>query len=226
MQAESAVNVVPNLVDNLGATIVAAGALGTAAFGIVEGLKATAGVGEAGFSRLTATLGALTGPIGVAYGSGWEPILRAHYRGDGRELKKLLRQGVRVGVNQDNAEQVALFLGSVPGPALKAAIFAASTATPANAVSDADRSVIGRYELAADARIDAALTLAQVSYAATARQAAMVIAIGLALGVAWMVKVNWLAGLIVGLVAVPIAPIAKDIASGINAAAAALKGRR
>lgn len=223
MQVDS---IVATLTEHLGTTIVAAGALGTAAFGIVEGLKATAAVGEAGFGRLTTTLGALTAPLAVAYGPGWEAMLRAQYRGEARELKRLLRQGIGIGLNPENAEQIAQFLGSISGTALRAAITAAGTPDIGKSISDAERSVIGRFELAADARIDAALTLAKSTYASTARQVAMVVAIGIALSVAWMLKASLVSGLIVGVVAVPIAPIAKDIASGINAAATALRARR
>jgi hypothetical protein len=214
---------VPDIANNLGTAIVAAGALGTAAFGIVEGLKYLAVVGEAGFSSINSLLGGLTSALRVAYGANAEVVLRAQYRGDTRELKRLLRQGVRAGITPANAAALATSLGSIDPAALTAAVTNLASNRP---ISDGERATIGRYELAADARIDAALTAAQSAYAGTSRILAMVVALAIALGMATALNVSLLVGAMVGLAAVPLAPIAKDVASGINAAATALKGRK
>ena len=222
---QEAAPIVPSIPDHLGTAIVAAGALGTAAFGVVEGLKALNPVGEAGMRQALGLLGSLTETLAVAYGPSYETILRAQYRGDQRELRRMLRQGVRVGLNRSNAAGVARHLGSIDPDALTNAIIAAETATVANQVSDAQRSVIGRYELAADARIDAALTIAQSTYGSAARWLAMGVALVIALAMSLALNVDLTIGLIVGIAAVPLAPIAKDLASGIQAASKALKAR-
>ena len=54
--------------------VLAAGALGTAAFGIVDGLKATA-IGAAGFARLSAMLGPLKTALAKAYGNEFLKLL-------------------------------------------------------------------------------------------------------------------------------------------------------
>jgi hypothetical protein len=222
---QEAAPLVPSIPDHLGTAVVAAGALGTAAFGVVEGLKAFAPVGEAGFGAALNILGGLVEPLAVAYGPTYKTILRAQYRGDQRELKRMLRQGVRVGLNRSNAAAVARHLASVDPEALTAAIVAAETATVEKQVTDTQRSVIGRYELAADARIDAALTDAQAVYGSTARWLAMGVALVIALAMSLALNVDLTIGLIVGIAAVPLAPIAKDLASGIQSAAKALKAR-
>lgn len=203
--------------------ILAAGGLGTAAFGIVEASKWLGVVGEAGFGRGLRIVGSLTTPLAVAYGAEWEELLRAQYRGDADGLKRLMRQGVRVGLTPENAVAVARGMGSLDGDALAEAV---GVAARNGTLSDAQRATIGRYELAADARIDAALTVAQARYAGTVRILASAVAIALALGVAARLAPDRMTvALLLGIAAVPLAPIAKDVATGIQAAARALKAR-
>lgn len=202
--------------------VLAAGALGTAAFGIVDASKWLRIVGEAGFDAALGILGALTTPLQVAYGTQWEQLMRAQYRGDAGELKRLMRQGVRVGLTPANAPAVAANLGSLDGAALAEAV---GVAMKNGTLSDAQRAAVGRYELAADARIDAALTVAQADYAGAVRIFASVVAIGIAVVVAWKMHQSKTVALLVGIAAVPLAPIAKDVAAGIQAASRALKQR-
>lgn len=208
---------------DLPAFVLAAGAVGTAAFGIVEGLKVFPIVGEAGFGELLRVLGGLRGPLTVAYGEGADAVLRGLYRGDPQALGRVLRQGVRVGLTRANAPAVAAVLGGVDAAALADAADVALTAPNPTA---AQRTILGRFELAADARIDAALAAAQSRYAVSARLWAMAAALLLAVGGKAAVGADdWAATLIVGIAAVPLAPIAKDVASGIQAAVRALKSR-
>src|SRR5688572_12275796 len=78
---------VAGLLEHLTAAVLATGALGTAAFGIVEGLKWVRRLGEAGFPALERVLGApLLALLQAAYGTDVVRVLRAQYRGDQREL--------------------------------------------------------------------------------------------------------------------------------------------
>lgn len=201
--------------------ILATGALGTAAFGVVEALKFTP-MGNAGFGVAIRQLGSLREALHVAYGDEYRDLLRGQYRSDDRELLgRSLRQGVRVGMTDMNAESIAKFLGSMDKAQLASAIRAAEAGADLTA---GQRNIIGRFELAADARIDSALALARARYVDTARLAASVVALTLALVVgANMPDVTMVQAFIVGLAAVPLAPIAKDVASGIQAAAKALR---
>jgi hypothetical protein len=213
------------VVTNLSTFIAGAGALGTACFGIVEGLKWTA-LGEAGFGQITKYLGPeLLGALKIAYGPEYEKLLRAQYRQDSQTqaaIAKTLRQGVRVGLTSANAAGIAGFLGSVAAPALTAA--AASAAQGANLSGD-DRAAIGRFEMAVDARIDSALSSAQDAYLGFVRGAATLIALVFAEAVAAILGVSPLIGLVLGIVAVPFAPIANDLVGALQAASKALKAR-
>lgn len=228
----------------------ATGALGTAAFGVVEGLKWTPWIGLAGFPTLWDRLGPLTQALTVAYGPAARDLIADRYRGDAGELARLLRQGVRVGLTPGNAVAISGFLGTLDGAALRAVLEkrdAANAAppdpatgqSPAPAVSTTERALLARYELAADARIEAAMIVAQVRYTAVARGAATVAAILMAFAATAALRASepipadgapdlrtgWQWALIIGICAVPVAPIAKDLASGLSAATRALKAR-
>jgi hypothetical protein len=231
--------------------ITAAGALGTAAFGIVDALKAFAKpLGEAGYSEIPKNLGELKTTLKTAFGEQYEVLLKAQYRGNAEDFARTLRQGVRIGLTSTNAEAVAEFLGVLDGPTLKKAVEMIEKAEfdlaelaeqdPAQqdavesaavkALEEAQR-ILGRYEMAADARIDAATIMSQEVYKGTARCWAMVTAITLGLlGGLLAAQMNGestsyyiILGLFVGVAAVPLAPIAKDVASAIQSTAAALR---
>jgi len=211
------------LVENIGTAVVAAGALGTAAFGIVEASKWISVVGEAGFGSAMRVLGPLSRTLEVAYGKQYDDVLRGQYRGSGRDLARTLRQGVRAGLSASNAAEVASFLGSVDPAALGAAV---SAIERSGDLALPERGVIGRYELAADARIDAALAIAQARYVGVVRVLSSLVAIAIALAVGDAMSVPWQSSILVGIAAVPLAPIAKDVASGIQAASKAIGSRR
>jgi hypothetical protein len=217
--------------------ILAAGALGTAAFGIVDGLKATA-IGAAGFPALTAMLGPLKTALAKAYGDEYLELLKAQYRdrrGTG-PLSRTVRQGVRLGLTKDNAAQLATFLGEGIVDRSSLAGIAEKIATGVK-LTDSERGLLGRFELAVDTRIEAAVALAEEKYKLTTQWWASGTAVALALIAAWALgtqkpdflvweKVLFIKGMIVGLVAVPLAPIAKDVASALQSATKALKARK
>jgi hypothetical protein len=219
MQAQDA------LISYLGTVIAGAGALGTACFGITEGLKWTP-LGEMGFRQIKRYLGpALLNALAIAYGPKYEALLRAQYREDSvtqSGLAKTLRQGVRVGLARDNAEAIAVFLGSVSPAALGAA---ATNMTNGGDLSASDRAAIGRFELAVDARIDSALSSAKDVYLGSVRCTAALLAILIAEAIGHLLQVGWIPALIVGILAVPFAPIANDLVGAIQAATKALKAR-
>lgn len=211
--------------ENLGTIVLAVGGLGTAAFGIVEALKWTP-IGLMGFGQVTRLLGApVLEALRVAYGPESLGLLEAQYR-TGRssgQLPKSIRQGVRVGLTPDTAGALADRLGVVAAKDLVAVAGALQKGTD---LTDEQRSVLGRFELALDARIDAALALADDRYAGSMRVIASLVAIVIALAVGIYAGQSMLLALIVGIAAVPIAPMAKDLSSAIRAAGQALPGRK
>ena len=217
-------------IDSLGPAVAAAGALGTASFGIVEALKWTP-LGAAGFGQIRSYLGPeLEGALQIAYGPDFARLLRAQYRQDSAHqsiVGKSLRQGVRIGLTPENAPGIAGFLGTIDPTELKAA---ATAVQEGHDLTDPHRAAIGRFELAADARISSALSRAQDVYLGTVRSAASVLSIVMAEVAALMLGSStggppmWMVGLLIGIVAVPLAPIANDVVGALQAATKALRG--
>jgi hypothetical protein len=217
--------------------VLAAGALGMAAFGIVDGLKATA-IGTAGFPALSAMLGPLKTALAKAYGKEFLELLKAQYRdrrGTG-PLSRTLRQGARIGLTKDNAAEIAEFVGEGIVDRSQLANIAEKIAAGTK-LTDSERGLLGRFELAVDTRIDAAVALAEENYKLVTQWWASGFAVALALIAACALgtqpdflyvweKVLFIKGLIVGLVAVPLAPIAKDVASALQSATKALKAQK
>lgn len=213
------------LINNLGAFVAAAGALGTACFGIMEGLKWTP-LGEAGFGRIKSFLTAdLLGALSIAYGPQSEGLLRAQYREDSQSqsaIAKTLRQGIRIGLTSTNAAAIARFLGTVDPQALSTA---AENIRKGMDLSSADRFAIGRFELAVDARIDSALAKAKDDYLGTIRCTSALLAVLIAELIAAILGKDWRVALVLGVMAVPFAPIANDVVGAVQAATKALRGR-
>lgn len=219
--------------------ILAAGALGTAAYGVVDGFKYSDGFASAGFARIQETMGANAyASLGRAYGNGYENLLRAQYL-EGRkqgELVRTLRQGVRIGLNENNAAALADEVGVIEGEDLKAI---ATNIRSGEGLSDAQKNMLSRFELAVDARVDAAVALADKRYKSimrfSASAAAIVFAFIGAFGLSdtplltmtssQALEIAMLA-LVVGVAAVPLAPIAKDVAKAVQSAAKATRRRK
>lgn len=208
--------------EHLSTAVLAAGALGTAAFGIVEGLKVFPWLAEAGFVVILRYLSPVQDALNVAYGADSMRLLKAQYRGDSAELKRVIRQGVRIGLTPENAEPLAASLNVVDAKQLKKA---AEEVRKGDELSSDSRNVLGRFELAVDARIDAALTLALDHYARSAKIAATFVALLIAVVMARLLGVRLLYGVMVGLAAVPLAPVAKDVVTAIKSAAEALRAK-
>ena len=206
--------------ENIGTIILATGALGTAAFGIVEALKWTR-LGEAGFGAILKVLGPIVQLIQTAYGPDYERLLRAQYRGDARDLTRTIRQGARVGLTPENATRAAEFLGMVDGASLAEA---ARQVAQGQELTAQLRNILGRFELAVDARIDAALMLAQNQYVGATRGSASIIAILIAIIVGiYLGKEYFVQAILVGVAAVPLAPIAKDLVNALQSASKAIR---
>jgi hypothetical protein len=256
MEPTIAAEAAAKLAENLGTTALAVGALGTAAYGIVDGLKFCPWIDLAGFERLfsgggkaggrmwpikhKATLDPLLPALKAAYGSDAMDLLKSQYR-SGRskgDLPRTLRQGVRIGFSMIEPEKIVsaaiglglaksvaalaadtIKLGLEPSPA------AGDDPKPEATVTAEQRSALARLETAIDARIDANLAMADVEYVTQAKIWAMIVSIGIALWVGWLLHQNWAASLVVGITAVPLAPVAKDLATALQSAVKALGAR-
>ena len=220
-------------VHTLGAAVGAAGTLGTACSGIVEGLKWTP-LGIAGYPRLHRLLGSqLMEAVKTTYGERCDGLLRSQYRQDWARspIAATLSQGVKGGLNTNNAPGIATFLGNVDGSALKSAVARAQSHEPS---TPDDVAVMSRFQQAVDTQIAGALAGAQEFYHGSLKLVAAAIAISLSELTAylaggwsgWISDRGWLTGLLVGIVAVPLSPLANDVANALQATSVALKGGR
>lgn len=213
--------------EQLSVMIMAAGGLGTASFGIVEALKWSR-VGEFGYKKIPQTLGPLMDALKSAYGNDYDKLLRAQYRKDRKEQKILtrtLRQGIRVGLNKNNVKMIAEFLGHSDTESLLAAVETLGKIAQSEDFDfpEKQRNALGRFELAVDARIDAAVTLAYDSYVGSIRLLASLVSLVIAMLAAFLLDVSYIKAVIVGIMAVPIAPMANDIVGALQSAAKALQ---
>jgi hypothetical protein len=220
---------IDRLVDWLGA----AAGLGTASFGLVEALKGTP-VGLLGVGMIQKRLGGdLVTALGRVYGGDVETMIRDTFRRGAPALADFLKNGLRMALTSESAETLARVVQQQPAE-LRVAVarLQESVEQPSLPVEpDAasvlrDRAVLGRFELAIDARVDAAVSAAQEAFSSYMRMLAMAIAIVAGTGVAILGGTNpWWEGLLLGVLATPLAPIAKDVMAVLDAARTALNRR-
>jgi len=216
--------------DDVIATIAAMGGLGLAAMALVDALKAVpgGGVSRIGFIHIRKVLRLFDKVLARAAGAQWEAVIMAHWI-NGRDRDDqvgAIRSLLRLGLNPDTADQLAA-IGNVEPAALSKV---AGKLLAGSALSEAEINVIGRVEAAVEARLDAAFDLAEQAYRNTARTLAGVIAVGLAVAAGALLNsaaapIDLRVAALVGLLAVPIAPIAKDLVSALTSAAQAVKPR-
>lgn len=217
--------------------ITAMGALGTAAFGLVDATKAFAGgVSNIGFGAI---LGALR-PFDAALDQAtpdWRATLRANWiNGVAKEDQKTAAKTlIRLGISATNVDALAT-AGHVDQADLRRALTAIEKGAP---LSIADAQLFGRLNAVIDAVMDAGYELGDQRYRNACKLIAGLVAIGLAAWAGFLVKdlpivatlksqpdyigsrLFWWA-LFAGAVSVPVAPIAKNLASSLQDAATAV----
>lgn len=221
-------------VEDLGTMVLAAGALGTAAMGIVDGLKWWEPIDVPGYNEAKEYVVAFLPAVEAAYGQKTDEVLKAQYR-DGRaagELPKTLRQGLRIGLVALPEDQVQRMASEVRVVEAADLVQVAKALRETGDLNDAQRKVLAQFELAAHARIDAGMAIAERTYVAWQKSVAAAIAVVIALATAVALSIEtewelslWLKAMVVGIVAVPLAPIAKDVSTALSEAAKALRRR-
>jgi len=202
------------------------------------------GLPYAGFGRIKALATDYAAALRLTYGESYADILLQQYR-DGRakgQAPDTLRQGVRLALPLMAQDVAASLIGRAwgLGPELSADLAHALRAEQADDLSAAEAEdgamLAARFALAVDARIAAAFSLAEERYQAIARGSAGVAAVALSLLFNWAARGGemgclsgaactagdaakgypWMIALIIGLAAVPLAPIAKDLSSALS----------
>ncbi|GMV51333.1 hypothetical protein FBQ96_11515 [Nitrospirales bacterium NOB] len=196
------------------------------------------------------TLDPLLPVLKIAYGKDVMELLRAQYR-SGRvsgDLPRTLRQGVRIGFGMMEVQTIVLVATELGVSADMATLAAQaidsarrqrsqseqfksegdSVSSSQPAMTDEQRSAMARLETMIDARIDAALALADTQYVSQTKLLATFVSLVISFAVGWsldMVPGQWGWCLLVGLAAVPLSPVAKDLSTAIHEAAKTLKAR-
>ncbi len=220
---------------DLGQTITAVGGLGTAAFGLVDATKPITGVNHLGFSGVRQTVAQLT-PGNEAVNSLPQSKILATLEAnwingtDVASQKAIAKSLIKLHLNVENAPQVANAAGVDPGVLANIARKVATGETLEPAESD----VFGRFDLIVTALLDEAYQRADQTYRSGTRLIAMFISVLLAVagavtlhnksGDSWAQDLG--TAVIVGLLATPLAPIAKDLSSALATAVNALQSTK
>jgi len=210
----------------IGTAIATIGALGTAAFGLVDALKTlpNGGISNSGYSQIERSLQAL-----------FDDKTRKTAAGDVKRLFDTLHGNWINGVALADQKAIAKSLIKLRLDADTSAAFAAATDVDAATLKSAgekmtsgttldpkEMNVLGRFDLALSAILDDGYQHADQKYRNNTKIAATIIATALALVGGLAVTTNPTAwnvceALIAGLIAAPLAPMTKDLASALSA---------
>lgn len=228
---EAATSGVPSSI-NLPNIVLAIGGLGTAAYGVVDACKGFGGgISNRGYFDIKKVIAQLIPPSAHARDAAlsFDSImrtLRANWL-NGMALadqKAVAKALIKLSLNESTAERMARATG-LDQATLQAIAEKLSgkldTAIGKPGLTPAETDVYGRFDLLLSAMLDQAYERADQRYRNSAKLLAVVVAVALALLGAKTVYGHldsgvWVRALVCGLLATPLAPIAKDLASAIQ----------
>jgi hypothetical protein len=215
----------------LSADIAAVAALGTAAFGLVDAFKALpgGGISRAGFKFISQGIVTLTPPdAGIDTGGlSRESVLNtlnSHWinGADAASQIAIAKSLIKLRLTPTTAPGLAAATG-VSGPVLTQV---ATNIADGTALTPQQSDAYGRFDLMLSTLLDQAYQRADQRYRNTAKITAIPVSIALALVAAWVLPagtITWPQAALLGLIATPVAPIAKDIATAVSTGAQALQ---
>ena len=214
--------------------IAAAAALGTAAFGLVDASKSIAGgMSNPGFGYVRTAIGKLLPAGAAAFGRAQIlQTLRANWlngvaKADQKAAAKSL---VRLGLTAGNAQQLA----TATGVDANQLMTAATSISNGTALTQQDLNVLGQFEAVLAAILDEAYERGDQFYRNSAKVAAAGVSLVLAIvagnlmfvpapdGLTFWQSGHLVRAILIGLVATPLAPMAKDLTTSLQAAAKAV----
>ncbi len=220
------------LLANLPQVVTAIGGMGTAAFGLVDASKAFLPVNQIGFPGIRAAVAPLTPahPAGEPVSALSRPKVLATLEANwvnGTDLgsqKAIAKSLIKLNLNPGNAAALGAATGVDPAALTAIATSLASGTSLTSGQSD----TYGRFDLILTALLDEAYQRADQLYRNRTRALAMLFAIALAVAGGIIVEGSlaaWLgngadigASIVAGLLATPLAPIAKDLSSALATA--------
>jgi hypothetical protein len=215
-----------DVVDLTGA-IAAISALGTAAYGLVDAAKAFwGGPSNFGFKFIRECLAPFDGALAIANAGGAQGHVAFL-----NTLKANWLNGVPMADQKATAKSL-IHLGLTPAgaPALAQATSLNANALTAlatkvqngEALLPSDVTLFGRFDAIVSAKLDTGFERADQRYRNAAKALAFGVSVVLGLLGAPIVGASLWVGALVGIVATPLAPVAKDLASSLSAATKAI----
>jgi hypothetical protein len=218
-------------VANVTAAIAAVGALGTAAFGLVDGFKMLpgGGISLAGFPFIRETIEKLAPPVASLEDTSLSPknlltTLKSQWingtaRADQVSIAKSL---IKLRLTPETSAALAKATG-VDANILSGIAKNIAEGTALTAPTQTD--VYGRFDLLLTTLLDQAYQRADQRYRNAAKLTAVFVAVALAVAAAKLTPygIGTCQAVVIGLIATPIAPIAKDLATGLTTAMQAIQ---
>ncbi len=212
-----------------------AAALGLAASGLVDTTKLFwGGVSNVGFTHIQRALSPYAEALRAAIGEEWAETLRSHWiNGVPKDDQKAKAKApIRLGLSVENAPKLAA-AARVDTAGFTQVVQRIQSGV---ALQQTDVEQFGRFDAAIEAAIDAALERADQQYRNASKALAALVAVILAViagatmfydekqsGMYLFVSTKFWLAVVIGTVSVPLAPIAKDLATSLQTASKALK---
>jgi len=213
-------------------TITAVGGLGTAAFGVVDAIKPLVkSINRIGLAGINATIAPLI--PGAPPQQKIPETLEANWI-NGTDLasqKAIAKSLIKLNLNADNAGKLAdaIGLSGTKAASFKEAADKVAQGNAAKPLSADETDAFQRFDFAVTALLDEAYQRSDQVYRNYTRFLAMLVAVVLALAGGWMLHdvkdvepwysfKNLAESLVVGLLATPLAPIAKDLSTALATA--------
>ncbi len=223
----------------IGNALAAVGALGTAAYGLVDVSKAlwNGGPSSAGFADIDKATTPFAAALAEGGGADWRAALKSHWINgvplddQKAKTKALIRLGLTPATAVALAAEPSL-AGRVDGPAFALAAANIAAGLPLTPV---DLNVLGRFDAIVSVALDSGFERADQRYRALARMLACIVAVILAVSAAVLIDAQGgkalsvsdiVVAILVGLVSTPLAPVAKDLTKALSTAASALKAAK
>lgn len=205
-----------------GKVVTAIGGLGTAAFGLMDAAKPIFGINHIGFGGIRAAVVPLVPDLGQGINAMPQNKILATLQANwmnGTDLgsqKSIAKSLIKLGLNTQNSRSLADATG-VDGNILNIVATKIAAGTSLNA-SESD--VFARFDFIVTSLLDEAYQRSDQVYRNWTRLLAAAVAVALALcgEVTFHTAGSWPVALIVGLMATPLAPIAKDVSTALATA--------
>lgn len=231
-----------DVVHNAGQIVTAVGGLGTAAFGLVDATKVFwGGVNHVGFSKISKRVSALTPAGGPGTNTLTQPEIINTLKGNwfnGTDLssqKSIAKSLIKLHLNSSNAEAVAKAT-NLDATALTAVVDKIGKVDDQGnpiGLTSTEGDLYARFDLVVTALLDEVYQIADQDYRNATRALAVVFSIGLSIA-GWAIlnhdtpptNVGFWDAVMVGLLATPLAPIAKDLSTALATAVNALQATK